>query len=158
MPFSNAENTSLPRDALPVNLTYNQGTKAKNEIDFSCFDAKGLHFVSLNVRSLLPKISELSIITQRIRPAALHLCETRLDQTVTDSEIAIQGYHVVRNDRNRNGGGVPIYIRSDIAFNTRLDLMSDSIEAIWVDMLLPKTKPILVGSIYRPPNYNCFTE
>ena len=154
MPFSNAENINLPRD----HPTQDQGTEAKNDIDYRVFDAKGLHFISLNVRSLLPKLSEITSLIQRIRPAALQLCETWLDESVTDSEIDIQDYHVVRKDRNRNGGGVLIYIRSDIAFNTRSDLINDSIEAIWVDILLPKTKPILVGSIYRPPNDNNFTE
>ena len=68
------------------------------------------------------------------------------------------GYHVVRNDRNRNGGGVLIYIKSDIAYNVRTDLCNASIEAVWVDILLPKTKPILVCSMYRPPSQSNFID
>ena len=93
-----------------------------------------------------------------VKPAVFMLCETWLDSSIGDSEIDIPGYHVIRNDRNRNGGGVLIYIRSDIVFNLRTDLINESLEAVWVDILLPKTKPILVGSIYRPPNQNGFIE
>ena len=40
--------------------------------------------------------------------------ETMLDDTVADNEvyIYIRGYDIIKNDRNRNGWGVAIYIRS----------------------------------------------
>ena len=61
------------------------------------------------------------------------------------------GYSVIRQDRNRNGGGVAIYIRNDIAFNPRHDLSVDGLEAVWVELLFPRTKGILVCCCYRPP-------
>ena len=33
-----------------------------------------------------------------------------------------------------------------------------SIESVWIDILLPKTKPILVGSVYRPPSQQSFLD
>ena len=42
----------------------------------------------------------------------LTLNETRLDNSISDSEVKIPGYGIVRRDRNRNGGGVAILIRS----------------------------------------------
>ena len=39
------------------------------------------------------------------------LNETKLDTTVLDCEIGIPGYDVIKHDRNRNGGGVAIYIK-----------------------------------------------
>ena len=73
-------------------------------------------------------------------------CNTRakLDGSVLDGEINIDGYELVRSDRNRHGGGVACYIRSDISFNVRGDFSSE-IENIFFDILLPKTKPILIG-------------
>ncbi len=38
----------------------------------------------------------------------------------------------------------------------RSDLDDDSLEAVWVDILLPKSKPILVGVCYRPPEQRDF--
>ena len=71
---------------------------------------------------------------------------------MTDAEIQLPGYLVTRKDHNRNGGGVCLYTRTDLAFSLRFDLEQDSLEATWVDILFPKTKPILVGVCYRPPN------
>ena len=65
--------------------------------------------------------------------------------------------NLIRSDRNRHGGGVACYVRNDISFNIRSDF-SDEIENIVFDMLLPKTKPILVGFLYRPPDQSKFLD
>ncbi len=75
-----------------------------------------------------------------------------------DAEIHIANYCLLRSDRNRKGGGVCAYIRSDVVFKERKDLDSAAIEAIWLDIFLPKSKPILVGICYRPPDQNDFYE
>ena len=54
-------------------------------------------------------------------------------------------------------GGVACYVRHDMCFNLRSTVMRD-IEAIILDILLPKTKPIFVGIIYAPPNNIHFLE
>ena len=83
--------------------------------------------------------------------------ESKLDETVLDGEVNIDGYEVIRSDRNRHGGGVACYVRNDISFNVRRDF-SDEIGNIVFDMLLPKTKPILVGFLYRPPDQSKFLD
>ena len=40
--------------------------------------------------------------------------ETRLDDSVSSSEMSIPGYCLERNDRNGHGGGVALYIRDTI--------------------------------------------
>ena len=37
-----------------------------------------------------------------------------LDSSIPNDEININGYDIVRKDRNRNGGGVALYIRNVI--------------------------------------------
>ena len=64
---------------------------------------------------------------------------------------------MIRSDRNRHGGGVAYYVRNDISFNVRSDF-SDERENIFFDMLLPKTKLILVGILYRPPDQSKFLD
>ena len=44
-----------------------------------------------------------------------------------------------------------IYIRSDLVFNCLHDLDHKDLEATWLKLLLPKSKSILCGVIYRPP-------
>ena len=134
------------------------GRNITSKLDLSCFHRKGLHFLGLNVRSLLPKLSELRILAAKAKPATLSLSETWLDETVTDSEVAIPGYSIIRKDQNRHGRGVCLYIRNDLSFNIRNDLQTMSIESVWIDILLPKTRPILVGSVYRPPNQQDFLD
>ena len=58
---------------------------------------------------------------------------------------------MVRHDRDRHGGGVCCYVRNDIAFTARPDLNILNDEIVFIELLLPKTKPIIVGTMYRPP-------
>ena len=119
---------------------------------------KGLHFIHANVRSLLPKLPEVRLFLSRTKAAVFAASETWLDSTVNDGEADIPDFNVVRRDRNRNGGGVALYVRNSIAFNLRPDLAVDGLEAVWIELLLPRTKGILICSIYRPPNDNGFLE
>ena len=72
---------------------------------FQQFQRKGMHMIHLNARSLVNKIPELKIIAQKTRAAVIGISETWFDDTITDAEIAISGYSVLRHDRNREGGG-----------------------------------------------------
>ena len=117
---------------------------------------KGLHFLHANVRSLLPKISEVQLLLSRTKAAIFAASETWLDSTVGDGEVRIPGFNIIRRDRNRNGGGVALFIRDNIAYNPRPDHEIDGLEAVWVKLLFPQSKGILVSSIYRPPNDSSF--
>ena len=73
--------------------------------------------------------------------------ESRLDSTVLDSEIYIENYEILRFDRNRHGGGVACYIRSDISYKLNFLLLNE-IENVTFDILMAHTKPITVGITY----------
>ena len=64
--------------------------------------------------------------------------ETWLNSTVLDSEICISGYLTKRKDRSTDGGEVCVYIRYDVAYIRRTDLNSDTVEAVWIDILFQK--------------------
>ena len=127
------------------------------ENKFEPFRKRGLHFLHINANSLLSKTDELRDIVGHTKPAILGITESKLDGSVTNQEVNISGYNILRNDRNRNGGGVACYIRSDLCFNSR-NIFSNSIEHILFDLLVPKMKPISIGIFYRPPNANNFLE
>lgn len=116
---------------------------------------KGLLFVHANVRSLLPKISEISLFLHRTKTAIFAVSETWLDETVTDGEINIDGYNVLRQDRNRHGGGVCIFIKNSLNYDVK-SISIPSFECLFIDILLPSTKPITFGVCYRPPNDTSF--
>ena len=67
---------------------------------------RGLHFIHLNINSLLPRIDELRKIVKISNPTIIGITETKLDNSIGDSEISIDGYCAIRRDRNRKGGGV----------------------------------------------------
>ena len=103
---------------------------------FDCFKSRGLHFFHLNTQSLFPKLSEVKILANKTRASVIAISETWY-ATITDSEIELEGFNVIRNDQSRNGGGVCIYIKNYIAFNVRMDLCDDHIESMWAEILLP---------------------
>ena len=125
--------------------------------DFKVFKNKGLHFMYLNINGLLNKIDELHYITRSSNAAVIGITETKLDNTVYYSEVTVDGYNIVRNDRNRNGGGVACYIRNNICFNKKT-CISGNIENIFIDILFAKTKPISVAIIYKHPRQNQFLQ
>ena len=43
--------------------------------------------------------------------------ETKLDSSFPDDQFSIRGYRTVRKDRDRNGGGLLLYISEDIPFD-----------------------------------------
>ena len=63
----------------------------------------------VNVNGLLSKIDELWDITSHIKPAISGIPVSKLDISVTNSEVNINGYSIIRNDKNRNGGSVACY-------------------------------------------------
>ena len=139
---------------LSGDISLNPGPSEMQFIDektWKPLKTRGLYFCHLNMNSLLSKIDELSDITNYIKPVILGITESKLDSSVTNAEVNINGYSIIRNDRNRNGGSVACYIRNDVCFNIK-NIFSNSIEHVLFKILIPKVKPIAIGIFYRPPN------
>lgn len=117
-----------------------------------------MHFIHVDSRSVLSKMEELKIIANNTYASVICITETWLDKSVTDVEVRIPGYNIIRQDRNISGGGVSMYIKSGFAYNYRTDLVNDKSEAIWCDILSPKTKAIVIGCCYRPPMQGDFLD
>jgi len=60
--------------------------------------------------------------------------ETKLDSSVSDSAMHVDGFNFVRNDRNRHGGGVAIYINDAINFCTREDFCPQGLELLCTEI------------------------
>ena len=72
-----------------------------------------------------------------------------LDSSISNNKINISGYDVVRKDRNRNGGGVALYIRNVIDYKIRNDLMNEKLETITIEVCPPKGKSFFINTWYR---------
>ena len=143
--------------ALPDENTVDDLDEVLSEDKWNILNKRGLHMIHLNINSVLSKIEELRVVARKSKAAIIGVTESKLDATILDGEVNIDGYEVIRSDRNRHGGGVACYVRNDISFNVRSDF-SDEIENIVFNILLPKTKPILVGILYRPPDQSKFLD
>ena len=85
------------------------------------------------------------------------VAESRLDDAVDDHIVNIDGYTILRQDRNTEGGGVIVYIRNTL----RAQILAQSKTAgpgkplkpeyvickVWADRI----PPILICLVYRPP-------
>ena len=81
------------------------------------------------------------------------LTETHLSPEIDDDEINLDGYDLFRLDRNRHGGGVAIYCRSELEPKIISKLSIQNIEMLWIETSV-QNKQIIFGVCYRPPNQN----
>ena len=113
---------------------------------------RGFKMAFLNIVTLPGKINEIRHIVCNKNIDLIAFNETRLDRSIPDGLIDIDGYEVIRKDRSRNGGGVCIYLRNSINFKVRSDLIPTELEAVCLEITKPHRKPFFVTTIYRPPN------
>ena len=92
---------------------------------------------------MLSKIGKVRDTTNYIKPVILGITESKLDSSVTNTEVNINGYNIFRNDRNSQ------------CFNTK-NISSNFIEHVYFEILIPKGKSIAIGIFDRPPNVNDF--
>ena len=72
--------------------------------------------LTINARSILPKVDKFRSLCATLQPTAIVVTETWLSSCVLDNEVLINGYNLVRKDRNRHGRGVAIYVSSVLPF------------------------------------------
>ena len=121
---------------------------------------RGFKLASLNIASLPKHIDELRVLLSDNPLDILSINETRLDDPVSDGEVYIPGYDIIRRDRVHNGrfgGGVCIYVRSNINFSLRPDLSDLHLENLCIEirnldlnllLLLPG-----IGLLIHQPRY-----
>ena len=117
-----------------------------------------MSLVHLNIRSLLPKLNEISLLVSNYSLDVLTLSETWLDESICDAEVSLPGYNLLRQDRNRHGGGVAIFISASIKFTHRSDLQSNSIENLWIELFPDSKRSILICCAYRPLSQSNFFD
>ena len=92
---------------------------------------------NLNITSLLKHIDELRILLADSPVDVLSINETRLDDSVKDSDVYIPCYEIIRRDREMNGrfgGGVCFYIRTNINYMLRSDLNIPDLENLCLEI------------------------
>ena len=115
---------------------------------------KGLRVYHLNIHSLRNKLDELRLFCNEYKLHILSLNETWLDENISDDELQLTGYNIIRKDRDSFGGGVAVYIDEHLQFNHINMEARPNIKVIWFELIPTKSKKTLFGSLSRPPNFD----
>ena len=161
--MDDTDNKPTPLDPQCPNISINKNIGnshrqhrhvAHRKFKASANKQSGFKIAHLNIRSLYHKHDEIKLLLTESNIDVLCLSETWLDSTIPDSQIHIPGYTLECKDRNREGGGVLMYIRHDISYDVRSDIASVSshVERLWVEVKLSPTLPCLISCMYRPPS------
>ena len=128
--------------------TYNDISKLQDSTKL-----RGLKMAHQIIQSLSCKVDQLRILLLNDLKNELHiltLSETWAKRDLSDAELNIPGYKLFRKDRDGRNGGVAAFVRDDILVFRRDDLEVDSVEGLWLEVFVEKSRNFLLGTFYRP--------
>ena len=106
----------------------------RGKFNYTSVLGRGLAIASLNINSLPSHIDELRVFISCFKVDILIINESKLDSTIHDNELYLPGFEVVRRERRvneRKGGGVCIYLRTNLNFRVRGDLNNDNLDCLF---------------------------
>ena len=114
-----------------------------------------LKLCHINVRSLSSdNFYKVNLINSKLvlldQYDAICISEKWLDKSVSNTDLAIQGYNLFRRDCNRHGGGVAIYTSEMIVAKRRQDVENIDIESVVIEIVVDSNH-LFVMCCYRPP-------
>ena len=118
---------------------------------------RGFKLAALNITSIPGHIEELRIYINSKCIDILAVNETCLDHTISSGEVTVSGCVLERKDKNRDGGGVSLYVRNTINYGHLFDLECHTLEWIDINVMKPQAKSFIVSTWYRPPRSNVDT-
>ena len=158
LPVHQVINKETDHSITSSNIKIPEQTFPENDLVWKVFKNKSLHFGHLNIKSILPKREQLRYLLINSNISAHGVTEKKkLDNTVNNEEVEIDGYKFFRSDRNRKRGAIACYIKTSISFNYHRRL-TENFENILIDILLPKSKSVTLDIIYRPPDQSSFID
>ena len=99
------------------------------------------------MRSLVNHIDELRVLLATSLIDVLAINETWLNPTISDNDVYIPGYDIIRRDRafksadGKTYGGVCFYVHSSVNFIQRKDMSIDDLENQCTQIQKPNSKP-----------------
>lgn len=139
----------------------NNYTEYFNECELKELHKSSKHnfsILNLNIRSLNNKIDDFKdfLNCTGVNFGIIGLVETWLKEKPVDYFL-LDGYTMEHKNRNgKGGGGVCLYIKNDIKYKVRDDLAKinhpANVESLFIEIERPKSKNIVVGVLYRPPD------
>ena len=80
----------------------------------ACYSNENFSVLYYNARCLLPKMDDSAAVCFTCNPDVIYIVELWLCADITDDEITLPNYSIVRLDRNRHGAGNVMYIKENL--------------------------------------------
>ena len=98
----------------------------------------GLKLAHINVRGLLGKFNEITLLLEESNIDILAITETHLDRSVQNETVKITGYEVERHDRDKNGEECLFYWKEnlDVTVNSVINA-TKATESVWIELHIP---------------------
>ena len=104
----------------------------------------------LNINSVRNKIADVQIFIQNIPLDYLVLSETKLDESFPNAQFNLDGYELgARRDRDKNGGGLIMFVKRGIICKRISDFELSFSECICSEHIISKSRWFCL-SICRP--------
>ena len=98
------------------------------------------------------KTNELDSILSRHKPNLISICEANINRNNnTEINNKYKDFNIehTKMSINTNQSRNIMMIKEDLIYKRRTDLEDAGTSTVWIELKLPKNKPILVASIYR---------
>ena len=143
----------------PENSYENKDSNLKNKQDLNLLsEVKNLRLKNINktikgkinINSISSKFDQLKELVLK-HVDILVVCESKFEEICPNSQFHMDGFSLPhRIERNRNGGGVMIFVKEDVPIKllTKHYFPSD-VEGLFVELNFRKSKWLLLGT-YHP--------
>ena len=149
----------MSHDMSDDNVPYHSNSNYLLDLGLRC---KGFRMGHINIQGINNRIDQIHLLlgSDKNQIHVLGLSETKLNAFHPDTAFEINGFQApFRTDRKINsGGGLLVYVKDGVCASRRADLEHDNLECVWLEIKLVKSKPFLIGNIYRPPNLQYSVE
>ena len=160
----NSTMKTIPPVIMDINSLNLEGSEASMEeeedphyikelLEYRKGNLKNLIISQYNVNSFRYKYFEFRAVLDNKFVDLCHICETKLDDSFKKEQFSIYSFKMYRRDRDENGGGQIVYIRSDLPSRRLEHLESTALESIVCEVQLRSDKWGFVF-VYRPPGMN----
>ena len=150
---------NLSHEILEKHYTIDLTDDCDYEIDTGNYNWTNDDFIilNINIRGLYSKLGDLNRLVEQVSrsgsaPTVITISETWLNQHSPSFDVP--GYKIFRTDRlHKKGGGVAVLVSTRLTSRKLKDIETDStiVESCIIEIKGNK-HPIIVTSMYRPPN------
>ena len=127
-----------------------QHTSSPRRPNKSTQQKHNLKTLVINFQSMKNKKEEIANLIDSADPDIIIGTETWLNPNITNREVLPNSYNVYRKDRADSYGGVLVAVKGDL-ISEEISITHNT-EAIYIKVQTTSSKPLIIGSLYRPPS------